>query len=155
MTYIKSQIIFQLLQNYVYIHSLYSHWFINWSTTRFICTRYWLQIFCKLCLSEKLNNLINRAVTARYAHVMLTYTDQALHCNAYKQQDHVIKWSCDQIVNKSSRRSDQLSQYTDQALHCDAHKQLKAYLVCLIKWLNSERKLTLKWSTFTTHWSFN
>ena len=125
----------------------------RWLTTRFICTRCWLRIFCKLCLSEKLNNLINRAVTARYAHVMLTYTDQASHCDAHKQQDHVIKWSCDQTTNESSRWSDQLLQYTDQALHRDAHKQLKAYLVCLTKWSNSEWKLTLKWSTFTIHWS--
>ncbi len=121
------------------------------STTRFTCMRCWLRIFCKLCLSEELNNLINRAVTARCAHVMLTYTDWASHCDAHKQQDHVIKWSYDQTANESSRQSDQLSQYTDQALHCNAHKQLKAHLVCSTKWSNSEQKLTSKWSTFTIH----
>jgi len=46
-------------------------------------------------------------------HVMLTYTDWALHCNAHKQQDHMITLSCDQTVNESSRYNDQLSQYTD------------------------------------------
>ncbi len=121
------------------------------STTRFICTTCWLRIFCKLCLSEELNNLIDRAVTARYAHVTLTYTDWASHCDAHKQQDHMIKWLCDQTANESSCRSDQLSQYTDWALHHDAHKQLKAHLVCLTRWSNSERKLTSKWSTFTIH----
>ncbi len=121
------------------------------STTKFTYMRCWLQIFCKLCLSEELNNLIDRAVTAWYMYVMLTYTDWALHCNAHKQQDHMIKWSCDQIMNESSRRSDQLSQYTDWALHCNAYKQLKTHLVYLTKWSNSERKLTLKWSTFTIH----
>ena len=46
-------------------------------------------------------------------HVTLTYTNQALHCDADKQQDHVIKWSCDQTANESLRRSNQLSQYID------------------------------------------
>ncbi len=55
--------------------TMFSH--VNRSTTKFICTRCWLQIFCKLCLSEELNNLINKAVTAQYVHIMLTYTDQA------------------------------------------------------------------------------
>ena len=69
---------------------------------------------------------------------MLTYTDQALHRDAHKQQNHMTKWSCDQIANESSSRSDQLSQYTDRASHHDAHKQFKAYLVCSTKWSNSE-----------------
>ncbi len=49
------------------------------STTRFTCTRCWLQIFCKLCLSEELNNLINidRAVTALYSRVELTHSRKA------------------------------------------------------------------------------
>ncbi len=49
------------------------------STTRFIYMRCWLQIFCKLCLSEELNNLINinRAVTALYSHVELTHSWKA------------------------------------------------------------------------------
>ncbi len=46
------------------------------STTRFICTRCWLRIFCKLCLSKKLNNLINinKAVTALYSCVELIHS---------------------------------------------------------------------------------
>ena len=49
------------------------------STTRFICTRCWLRIFCKLCLSEELNNLIriDRAVTALYLRVELTHSRKA------------------------------------------------------------------------------
>jgi len=49
------------------------------STTRFICMRCWLWIFCKLCLLEELNNLINidRAVTAFYSHVELTHSQKA------------------------------------------------------------------------------
>ena len=49
------------------------------STTRFICTRCWLWIFCKLCLSEELNNLINinRAVTALYSCDELTHSRKA------------------------------------------------------------------------------
>jgi len=78
-------------------------------------------------------------------YIMLTYTDRASHCDAHKQQDHMIKWSCNQTVNESSRRSDQLSKYTDRVSHCNAHKQLKAHLVCSTKWSNSERKLTSKW----------
>ncbi len=51
----------------------------SWSTTRFTCTRCWLRIFCKLCLSEELNNLINidRAVTALYSCVELTHSRKA------------------------------------------------------------------------------
>ncbi len=39
----------------------------------------WLWIFCKLCLLEELNNLINidRAVTAFYSHVELTHSQKA------------------------------------------------------------------------------
>ena len=111
------------------------------------------------------------------------YTDWALHHDAYKQlKTHLVcstkwsnserkltsKWSTftiqwlliwltqlnDQTANlKSLRWSDQLSQYTDQALHRDAHKQFKTHLICLIKWSNSKWKFTLKWSTFTIHWS--
>ena len=40
-----------------------------WPATRFTCTRCWLRTFCKLCLSEELNNLIDRAVTALYPRV--------------------------------------------------------------------------------------
>ena len=49
------------------------------SITRFIYTRCWLWIFCKLCLSEELNNLINinRAVTALYSCVELTHSWKA------------------------------------------------------------------------------
>ncbi len=48
-------------------------------TTRFICTKCWLQIFCKLCLSEELNNLINinRAVTTLYSCIELTHSWKA------------------------------------------------------------------------------
>ncbi len=48
------------------------------STTRFICIRCWLRIFCKLCLSEELNNLINidRAVTALYSCIELTHSQK-------------------------------------------------------------------------------
>ncbi len=40
------------------------------------CMRCWLRIFCKLCLSEKLNNFINinKAVTALYSHVELIHS---------------------------------------------------------------------------------
>jgi len=56
------------------------------STTRFICTRCWLRIFCKLCLSKELNNLINinRAVTALYSCVELTHSWKAKQW----QRDH-------------------------------------------------------------------
>ncbi len=56
---------FKLLQKLYFHHYSYC----CWSTTRFICTRCWLQIFCKLCLSKELKNLINRAVTTRYAYI--------------------------------------------------------------------------------------
>jgi len=48
------------------------------STTRFICIRCWLRIFCKLCLSEELNNLINidRVVTALYSCIELTHSQK-------------------------------------------------------------------------------
>ena len=48
-------------------------------TTRFICTRCWLQIFCKLCLLKELNNLINidKAVTAFYSCIELTHSQKA------------------------------------------------------------------------------
>ena len=61
------------------------------------------------------------------------------------------RWSNSKF--ESSRWSDQLSQYTDRASHRDAYKQLKAHLACSTRWSNSERKLTSKWSTFTTHQS--
>ena len=50
-----------------------------WSTTRFICMRCWLRIFCKLCLSEELNNLINidKAVTMLYSCIELTHSRRA------------------------------------------------------------------------------
>ncbi len=49
------------------------------SIMRFICTRCWLWIFCKLCLSKELNNFINidRAVTALYSHVEFTHSWKA------------------------------------------------------------------------------
>ncbi len=51
------------------------------STTRFICTRCWLWIFCKLCLSEELNNLINinRVVTALFTCIANTYIVKTRH----------------------------------------------------------------------------
>ncbi len=86
----------------------------------------------------------NSAICACYAHI---------HRLSIALRYSQTTRSCDQTVNESSCQSDQLSQYTDWALHHDAHKQLKAHLVCSTKWSNSERKLTLKWSTFTIHWS--
>ncbi len=58
----------------------------NQSTTRFTCTRCWLRIFCKLCLSKELNNLINinKAVTALYSCVELTHSWKAKQW----QRDH-------------------------------------------------------------------
>ncbi len=55
----------------------------NQSTTRFTCTRCWLRIFCKLCLSKELNN-INKAVTALYSCVELTHSWKAKQW----QRDH-------------------------------------------------------------------
>ncbi len=89
--YLIKDFIFVIMLKVLILFKLHHDTIFDWSTTRFICMRCWLRIFCKLCLSEELNNLINRAVTAWYAHVMLTYMNQALHCNAHKQQDHVIK----------------------------------------------------------------
>jgi len=56
------------------------------SATRFTCTRCWLRTFCKLCLSEELNNLINidKAVTALYSRVELTHSRKAKQW----QRDH-------------------------------------------------------------------
>ena len=65
--------------------------FSSWSTTRFTCTRCWLQIFCKLCLSEELNNLINidRAVTALYSYVEFTHSLQRIEACIYtEEQQH-------------------------------------------------------------------
>ncbi len=52
---------------------------VCWSIMRFICIRCWLRIFCKLCLSEELNNLINidRAVTTLYLCIEFTHSRKA------------------------------------------------------------------------------
>ena len=73
----------QLLMHFFFFMNFFSSLFR--STTRFTCMKCWLRIFCKLCLSEELNNLINidRAVTTLYSHVELTHSQKAKqwHCN--------------------------------------------------------------------------
>ena len=72
-------------------YKMLTSWIIE-STTRFICMKCWLRIFCKLCLSEELNNLINidRAVTALYSRVELTHSRKAKQW----QRDHQRVEAC-------------------------------------------------------------
>ncbi len=122
-----------------------------------------------LCLSSINNEIyLYKMLTTNLLQVMLVKRTKQSHwqssnsairaCYAHIHRLSIALWcsqttrSCDQTTNESSRQSDQLSQYTDQASHHDAHKQLKAHLVYSTKWSNSERKLTLKWSTFMIHW---